>query len=158
MTHKLVRFFLVSILFAFAFVSCSDDDDDWQQINALSPDANVAAQLDAIISADNECLIMTNNTRQIKLIYAAASFSSLDNCNDVPNIDFENSTLVVGKIEVISMSDNIGSINLSRLGNSYQMDVKLERCAECEGGSGFKYFWKLYPKLEMGTVPNLTVN
>jgi hypothetical protein len=149
---------IVSLIFLLTVISFAcEKDDDWQQISALSPDAGIAAQLDAIVSEDNDCLLMTSDARQIKAIFASGNFTSVDNCNDTPDIDFSNSTLVVGKIEILSISDEIGSVSLSKLNTTYRIDVVLERCSECEQGTGFAYFWKLYPKMELGSKLELFV-
>lgn len=143
---------VVSLIFLLSVICFGcEKDDEWSQISALNPDAGITAQLDAIVSADNDCLLMTSEPRQIKAIFASGSFTSVDNCNDTPDIDFSNSTLVVGKIDILSISDKIGSVSLSKLNTTYKIDIVLDRCSECEQGTGFAYFWKLYPKMELGS-------
>lgn len=156
--HKIHIVSLILLVAVICF-ACGEDDPEWQTVNEINPiNPNLAAVLDDIISKDNDCLTLTSDGNQIRAIFAESNFSVLDNCNDVPDIDFSNATLVAGKVELLSTNAKIGSVNCTKLGSKYRIEVVLEQCDQCTEEVGFKYFWRLYPKFETDSNLEFDVN
>ncbi|NQU53016.1 MAG: hypothetical protein HQ522_10815 [Bacteroidetes bacterium] len=157
MNSRVTQFAFLFLFVISIFTACKKEDE-WARINAINPEATVANQLNEIVGADNSCLLMTNNKSEIKVIFSSENFAAVDNCNEVPDIDFSNSTLIIGKVEILSISDKIGGVSLSLLNSTYKIEVTLDRCAECEEGTGYAYFWRLFPKMELGYNLELDIN
>lgn len=155
--HKIHIVSLIFLLTVICF-GCGEDDPQWSQINAVTVDGSLAAELNSTFSEANDCLVLTGNTSQMKVLFSTDNFQALDNCNTVPVIDFDKYTLIGGRINVTSTSDEIGSVNLSLLDNSYKVEVTLDRCTDCDEPHGFLYFWKVFPKLEYGYNYDFDVN
>ncbi len=137
-------------------VSCSKDstksDGEWIQINPSELDNQTAAQLDLIFSRDNNFLLNFQEDTVLQVIFSHSDFGELDNCNTISEIDFDNYTLIAGKITVPSISDNISDISLSssNIRGSYKLEISIDKCVECYWAIGNLYFWRLYPKLNPG--------
>jgi hypothetical protein len=147
--HK-IRFVSLMFLLAVICFACEKDDPEWVQINAVDVDDNLAAELNSTFSEANDCLVLTGDKSQMKVLFSKENFQELDTCQTVPVIDFDSYTLIGGKINVTSTSDEIASINLSLLDNTYKVEVILDRCSDCDEPHGFLYFWEVFPKLEYG--------
>jgi len=157
MQGKTINFTFLILLFVILNVSCGEDDLQWTQINAVTMDGSLVAELNSTFSEANDCLILTGNSSQMKVLFSNENFQALDNCNTVPVIDFDQYTLIGGRINVTSTSNEIASVNLSLLDNKYKVEVNLGACTECEP-HGFIYFWRVFPKLEYGYTYDFDVN
>ena len=156
---KPIKFILISIsiLSLFIFTAC-EKESEWVQINSVSAGAELNTHLDSIISAENSCLINFNNENVLHAIYSNNKIGEIDNCHEVSAIDFSSYTLIVGKVQVYSISDKIGFVNLNSKDNNYKIEVVIDKCTACYGAIGSLYFWRLYPRLKMGANFELDVN
>ena len=90
--------------------------------------------------------------------FIAQIISETFTCHEFSEINFSNYTLIVGKVQVYSISDAIASINLNSKDNSYKVEIVIDKCTECYGAIGSLYFWKLFPKLNTGYNFEMVVN
>jgi len=149
-----------NILLIFLVLSgCSDSNDDWTQIDPLQPNIEVSKQLDTIISENNICLCNFHES-SYHVIFNNKYFMVLDTCNEIPEIDFKNSTLIAGRIGVLSVSDRIADIILTSHNNEqyYDLTILLDKCVECYLGAGYIYYWVLFPKLNADYSFYMSVN
>ena len=157
MKSKILHFTSILLLTIFTIMSCQKEDE-WVGIEGLNTESHIAEQLDSIFSHDNDCLTMIEDKGQLRAIFGSNNFQELDNCHQTPEINFNEHTLIVGKIQVFSISDDIASINLSSKNNKYKVEVLIDKCTECYSAIGYLYFWKVYPKLKPGYSYELVVN
>jgi hypothetical protein len=152
-----------SLIIILATVGCSKDsiksDGEWIQINPSEPDVQTAAQLDLIFSRENSCLLNFQEDTVFHVISSHSDFGELNNLNTILEIDFDNYTLIAGKITVPSISDRISEITLtsSNTMSRYKLEISIDRCVECYWAIGNLYFWRLYPKLNAGYKINFSV-
>lgn len=151
---------LSTVLLFFTFISagCQKDDDEWLQIEPINPNAQITEHLDSIFSMNNNCLLNFEDDTLIHTIFNYIDFKEIDSCHDLSEIDFDNYTLIVGKIKVASISDQISSIVLTTNNRNYKMEASIDKCVECYWAIGYIYFWRLYPKLQSNIEIKLSVN
>lgn len=158
MKSKVLKLSTIVLLYAFIGVGCQKEEAEWEQINPINPDANLNEQLDSMFSKENNCLINFEEDTIIYTIFSEADYNEIDSCNDISGINFEDYTLIVGKIKVASISDEISSIILTSNNSSYLIEVSIDKCVECWGAIGYIYFWRLYPKLQTEFETSLSVS
>lgn len=145
---------IFKISFIFLFLSligpgCEKEDDEWIEINPSNQTTGTANQLDIIFSEDNNCLLNFQGDTVLHTVFVPTTFMGMDNCNNIPEIDFGAYTLIAGKIMVASISDHISAITLTsnRAKDGYKLNVSIDKCDGCYAAIGYLYFWRLYPKL-----------
>jgi hypothetical protein len=150
---------LTSVLFIsiFIFASCQKDNE-CLQINSAEPEKELSEYLDSIFTRHNNCLTNFENDTLFHFIFSSNNFENIDNCHRISQVDFNNYTLVVGKVQVSSISDKLESINLSSKNKGYKVKISIDKCTECYAAIGYLYFWKLYPKLNSNYNCELVVN
>lgn len=141
MKYGISHFTIVLILVFFTLISCQKEDE-WISIAAVKTDNQLTEQLDSIFSADNNCLKMVESKSQLYALFSSNNFKELDDCHQTPEINFNDYTLIAGKVQVSSISDKIASIELTSKNSTYKVEVIIDNCAECYGGFGYLYFWK----------------
>ncbi len=83
----------------------------------------------------------------------------IDSCSIIPEIDFDEFTLIVGKFMVSSISDSISNITLSSNNTTkYILEVSIYKPDGRYAAIGQLYFWRLYPKLESENDFELLIN
>ena len=140
----------VVLLFALMEAGCEKEDNKWVQISPSVASTQLSTQLDLIISKNNDCILnFYEKDTVLSPIFSREDLLGIGDCYSIPEIDFENYTLITGKIKVSSMPYSISSITLlsDSSESKYKLEVLVDRCNECFPTIGFLYFWKLYPKL-----------
>jgi hypothetical protein len=156
-SKKKAHVIFIALLAVFTIIGC-EKEDEWTRIEYIKIENSIALQLDSIFSDDNNCLTMIEDKSQLRAVFSSGIFNDLDNCHENPKIDFNEYTLLVGKVHVYSISDKVASVNLSMHGNNYKVEVLIDKCTDCYGAIGYIYFWEVFPKLEAGYNYELIVN
>lgn len=151
---SLISIFILAIIM---FVSC-EKESEWVKIDSVDAGIELSEHLDSIFSEQNSCLVNFDNENIIHAVYSANNIGNIDTCHEFSEINFSNYTLIVGKVQVYSISDAIASINLNSKDNSYKVEIVIDKCTECYGAIGSLYFWKLFPKLNTGYNFEMVVN
>jgi hypothetical protein len=154
--------------FIFLFLSltgagCEDNENnggEWIKIGSLTTDVQLSTQLDVIFSEDNECLQNFQEDTLLHTFFTRNDVMEIDNCNTIPEIDFDKYTLIGGKIMVSSISDQISAINLTSndIKGKYKIEVSIYEPDGRYAAIGYFYFWRLYPKLESKYQIELSVD
>lgn len=141
---------LIFLLFILVGVGCEKEEGEWIKIDSLTLNEETDIQLNSIFSSNNNCLFNFQKDTVFHVIFNQNELRKFDNCNSVPEIDFSKYTLIVGRVMVSSISDNISSIelNLNKNNASYNLKVSIFEPEGRYGAIGYLYFWKVYPQLE----------
>lgn len=157
MKHKILILSTIILVFAFISAGCQKDDE-WVQIDPISPRTQIRVHLDSIFSKNNNCLLNFEGDTLIHTILSYADFKEIDSCHDISEIDLDDYTLIVGKIKVSSISDKISSIILTSDNSDYIIEASIDKCVECYWAIGYLYFWRLYPKMQSEFEIKFSVN
>ena len=138
---------------------CEKEEGEWIQIDSLMPNEETGIQLNSIVSNNNNCLLYFQKDTVFYVISNQNDLAKMDNCNSIPEIDFKKYTLIIGKVMVSSISDNISAIVLTSNAteNSYNLKISILEPDGRYGAIGHLYFWKVYPRLETGYDFKLSV-
>lgn len=156
---KQIFFKLSTVLLLFLFIGASCDEETEYPVNIepIPVEGALKIKLDSIFSSENSCLKKFSNDTVCHVLYSEDDFLSIDDCNDISEIDFSIYSLIVGKIQVGSINDSIFDIVLSNVDEKYNIEIQLEMCTECYGAIGQLYFWRLYPALDPYYEKNISV-
>ena len=147
---KLLAIFLLLLPLCVVLLGgCKKGEGESIQIDSLTLDEKTDIQLNSIISKNNNCLLNFQKDIVSHVIFNQSELNKLDNCNSIPEIDFSKYTLIVGKIMVSSISDNISAITLTsnETKATYNLEVSISEPDGCYAAIGHLYFWRIYPKL-----------
>ncbi len=131
---------------------CDEKEDEIINIEPVTPDTSTEAQLNIIFSDDNDCLVGFKLDSICELLYNQEELEETDTCNSIPLIDFDEYSLIAGKVMVPGMVSTISDIKLAYNGSEerYKLEIFVNECDECYDVIGYLFFWRLYPKLEAG--------
>jgi hypothetical protein len=143
------------MLLFMAFASCTKEKtekkDVWVEIDSIMPSQGISDKLNSIFLDSwnkNECLKISYRAK-LYSVNSMEEYQKIDTCNTIPEIDFNKYTLTLGGFSVPSAYYKIWDIKL--FGNeakaSYRYEISMDTCAYCYAVFGYKYFWRLYPKL-----------
>lgn len=153
---------LIPLFVVLLGAGCEDDEaeGEWSQIDSIMPDTQLSIQLSSIFSENNDCLKAFQNDTVYIVLYSQKELAEIDTCNIIPDIDFDEYTLIVGKVKVPGMVSSISNITLlhSDPKNRYKLEIVVDDCEECYTAIGYLFFWRLYPKLETGHDFELFIN
>ena len=150
--------FLLTLSLFLTMATC-EKEDEWIQIESYNPDKQLGILLDSIFSQKNNCLLNFQADNVFHAIFSNSDFMEIDSCNNIPEIDFNEYTLIIGKIMVSSISDSISNITLSSNNTSkYELEVFIYKPDGRYAAIGQLYFWRLYPKLESENDFELLIN
>lgn len=152
------RLSTVIILITFLSIGCQKDEDIWEHIAPIDIGVQISEHLDSIFSEQNNCLLDFEKDTLFHTIYGINDFNKVASCNEISEIDFDNYTLIVGKIMVSSISDSISSVVLTTNNCSYKIEATIDKCVECWGAIGHIYFWIIYPRLRSEFETTFSVN
>ena len=158
MALNTLRLSIVIILITFLSMGCQKDEDVWEQIAPININTQISEHLDSIFSEQNNCLLNFEKDTLLHTIYGINDFDEVASCNNISEIDFDNYTLIVGKIMVSSISDSISSVVLTTNNCSYKIKATIDKCEECWGAIGHIYFWIIYPRLRSEFKTTFSVN
>jgi hypothetical protein len=122
---------------------------NYATITPVAVNGSLEAQLNDVFSKDNPLAVaMPKDT--LLIINDAQTFSSF--CNDIAisqNIDFDNYTIVCGKVYFGQAGDNIVSRQLLFCpnNNAYQYKITLQIFDAGYTVVSYAYYWAIYPKI-----------
>jgi hypothetical protein len=120
----------------------------WEQVPSVAPTNEQKSRLDNVFSDSNELLrgiqndtlFAINNQKDMGKLQSSEYLDIW--------IDWDNYSIIGGKIVTLSVSDEILSQQLSkRLGtSSYKYEIEVKKCTVCYWAIGHHYFWTIYDK------------
>ncbi len=121
---------------------------DWEEVSPATA-TDIKAKLNAVFSETNPLVANIPGDTLFYVIHSKEELAKVSmNINTPIDIDFENQTLVWGRILTSSISDNIHSKQLSVCESSsdYKYTVTVGKCIDCWTALGNLYFWDIYPR------------
>jgi hypothetical protein len=161
---KLLLFYSLLLAFCVALfgAGCNneDDGDEWIKVEPIIPNISISAKLDSIFLEGNDCLIDFQKDTVYNILFSQKELIEINKCNTMPNINFDEYSLVVGIVKVSSISDSISAIvlNSNEIKDVYNLEVSIHEPEGRYGAVGFLYFWRLYPKLNSGYEKKIIIN
>lgn len=161
---KLLLFYSLLLAFCVALLGAGcnneDDGDEWIKVEPIIPNISISAKLDSIFLEGNDCLIDFQKDTVYIILFSQKELIEINKCNTMPNINFDEYSLVVGIVKVSSISDSISAIvlNSNEIKDVYNLEVSIHEPEGRYGAVGFLYFWRLYPKLNSGYEKNIIIN
>ncbi len=143
----------ISFLLLFMMgAGCTKDGEEWVQVDSLIPDAQLSSQLNSTFTENNACLLNFQKDTVFHVIYNKKELAEINICNTIPDVDFDKCTLIVGKIMVSSISDNISEIILTSNDNKaiYNIEISIFEPDGRYGAIGNLFFWRIFPRLKSG--------
>jgi hypothetical protein len=136
----------------------SPNDCDWQIVDGESVSNTLANVLDSVFSSKNDIFkdlessysYIMEHLQELYIINSQQDFAQF--CIDktiASQINLENFTLIAGKSYTSSISNKISDKNLFYCTNNdkYKFEITVEYCTECYWAEEYKYFWKMFPKI-----------
>lgn len=160
MKIKILKLSIIILLLSLMGVGCERDNGVWIQIDSLEPNKEIKTNLNSIFTDNNECLLNFQEDTVFNVFYSQDELKKIDTCNTIPEINFNEYTLIVGKVMVSSISDSITSIILTSNTTKarYNLEISIHEPVGRYGAIGYLYFWRLYPKLESDYNIKLFIN
>jgi len=146
---------LLAILFIANIPGCTKDTpeikDEWVEIDSIMPNQEISERLNSIFLDSwnkNQCLNINYRTILYR-VNSVEEYEKIDTCNSTPIIDFSKYTLTLGGFGLPSAYYEISDIKLSsnKAKGTYNFEISVDTCEYCYPVYGYKYFWRLYPKL-----------
>jgi len=136
------------------------DDCEWAELSPVVLAEQLKNSLDIIFSENNE---LVKNIKGDTLLYIINSKEELleisNNANEI-DVDFENQSIIWGRLLTSSISNSIASKSLfvCHSSSNFKYEISVKLCTECWTALGFLYYWEVYPqKININNV-TLIVN
>ncbi|MDR2805319.1 MAG: META domain-containing protein [Dysgonamonadaceae bacterium] len=123
----------------------------WEQITPVTPSNEQRNRLDNVFSGNNKLLGSIKGDTLI-VINNQADMVKFQGFSEYPDLwmafDWENQTIIGGKISTPSVSDEILSRQLSECLNTslFLYNIEVKKCTSCWTAIGSHYFWAIYAR------------
>jgi hypothetical protein len=122
------------------------------EVQPVSVSGEVAIFFESYLPSNSgsrsECFFVDDNENRCLMINSAEELQAITHCSvELPAIDFDNFTLIIGQHEVSSISYYLLSQSLDVESEKIVQSLRIKITESGWTAMGMMYYWDLYPKL-----------
>lgn len=167
--EKLKKFLILLFLLPFSITILGtgcEKDDDWITINPIDGiDQSLQNHLDYVFPllawtpTGDDCRVGFDADTVLYVISTQEEYDEIDLCPSDSKIDFDQYTLLVGKIQTSMIEDRLESVKLicNDSDSKYRVDAEIKKTEYGYTAHGNIFFWKLFQKLNTNYSIKLNV-
>jgi len=124
------------------------DDCEWTELSPVVLAEQLKNSLDIIFSENNELVKNIGGDTILYIINSKEELSEISNNANEIDIDFENQSIIWGRLLTSSISNSIASkqLFLCHSSSNFKYEISVQQCTDCWTALGYLYYWEVYPQ------------
>ncbi|NDW12293.1 hypothetical protein D0T50_05240 [Bacteroides sp. 214] len=149
MKNKRLRLLMLLPILVLGVVAC-DESNDEKIIYPITPEQEILhffeEHLPVQTATKSDCFFLGNNDELSYLINSFAELQSICDCNNLPNIDFSQYSLIVGQKKVPNTSCFVSEQRIIET-NIIVLELTVDSNENNYPAVSNMYYWGIYPKV-----------